>query len=363
MRPSLLSTIDKKGFTIIEVAIVMVIIGLLVGFGATLVGPLTERSKRMATTEIIMGAMESIVGFAATEKRLPQWGDNIVDTDLDEFCEVVSKRKDSASLPLYYFFDTRLTAPDSVCGRKTTALTVCRDSNCTDRILNIAFAVISGAMDYNPQTGIVTAGCPAGQTCIGVYEPGSANIDNCTNTTNCPNFDEAVTRISRPEAYDDIVEYITLNELRTKVDCQGPQLKILNNELAPGSMSSPYSAMIYVEGGIPFPSSGDFKWCVEIRNRDAADGVPGGLSITPNFVRYPNDTSPTFCSDQPETTWSSAQADNLSISSASALTETGNFLFTVVVRDNSNAGNDTACNSPNNLDNCVSKSFVLTINP
>jgi hypothetical protein len=341
----------------------MVIIGLLVGFGATLVGPLTERSKRMATTEIIMGALESIVGFAAAEKRLPQWGDNTADTTLDEFCEVVSKRKDSASIPLYYFFDTRLTTSDSVCGRKTTALTVCRDIACSDRIPNIAFAVISGAMDYNPQTGIVTAGCPAGQTCIGVYEPGTANIDNCTSTTNCPNFDGAVARINRPEAYDDIVEYVTLNELRTKTDCQGPQLKVLNNELPPGSMSSPYSAMIYVVGGIPFSTGGDFKWCVEIGNRDASDGVPGGLAITPNFVRYPDDATPTFCSDQPETAWSSTQADDLTISRASALTETGSFLFTVFVRDDSHTGNDAACNSANNLDNCISKSFVLTINP
>ncbi len=354
---------DKKGFTIIEVAIVMVIVGLLVGFGATLIGPLTERSKRMATTENIMGAVESIVGFAAAEKRLPLWGDNTVDGSLDEFCEVVTKRRDSAAKPIYYFLDSRLTTPGSLCGRKTTALTVCRDSACTDRIPNIAFAVVSGAMDYNPQTGIVTSGCPAGQTCIGVYEPGTANIDNCTNGTNCPNFDGAVDRINRSESYDDIVDYVSLGELRTKSGCQGAPLKILNNELPSGSMSSTYSATIYAEGGVPFGSGGKYTWCVEIGNRSASEGVPGGLNIAPGFVRYPDDTSPTSCSDQAETAWSSYQADDLVISRGSGLTEPGSFLITVNVRDDSRSGNDPACNSAGNEDNCARRSFVLTVNP
>jgi len=354
---------DKKGFTIIEVAIVMVIIGLLVGFGATLVGPLTERSKRMATTEILMGASESIVGFASAEKRLPEWDNGTLDNIPDEFHEVVTKRRDSATKPLYYFFENLLTTPDSLCGRKTTNITICRDAACTDRIPNIAFAVVSGAMDYNPQTGIVTAGCPAGQTCIGVYEPGTAGIDNCTNGTNCPNYDGSVARINRAEAYDDIVEYVTLGELRTKSGCQGAPLKILNNELPSGSRSSLYSATIYAEGGVPFSSGGSYKWCVEIGNQNAAAGVPGGLSITPGFVRYPDDPSPTRCSDQAETAWPSS-ADELTIN-GSVPTDTGSFLFTIYVRDDNQTGNDPACDpiTSGNRDNCARKSFVLTINP
>jgi len=341
----------------------MVIIGLIVGFGATLVGPLTERSKRMATTEIIMGATESIVGFASAEKRLPLWVDNTVDTTIDEFCEVVTKRKDSITKPLYYFLDTRLATPESLCGRKTTNLTVCRDIACTDRIPNIAFAVVSGAMNYNPQTGIVTAGCPTGQTCIGVFETGTANIDNCTNVANCPNYDTAVPWINRPEAFDDIVEYVTLGELRTKSGCQGAPLRILNNELPSGSMSSSYLATIYAEGGVPFSSGGKYKWCVEIGNQNASAGVPGGLSITPGFVRYPDDPTPTSCSDQAETAWPTS-ADELTINN-SVPTESGSFLFTIYVRDDNQTGNDPACEpiTSGNQDNCARKSFVLTINP
>ena len=65
MRPS-----GQKGFTIIEVAMVHVIIGLIVGFGASLVGPLTIRAKRNETKETLKAAKESIVGYAAANGRL-----------------------------------------------------------------------------------------------------------------------------------------------------------------------------------------------------------------------------------------------------------------------------------------------------
>jgi hypothetical protein len=128
-------------------------------------------------------------------------------------------------------------------------------------------------------------------------------------------------------------------------------------------MSSTYSATMYAEGGVPFGSGGRYKWCVEIGNRSAALGIPGGLTIAPGFVRYPDDASPTRCSDQAEAAWSSYQADDLVISRGSGLTESGSFLIAVSVRDDSQTGNDPACNSAVNQDNCVRKSFVMTINP
>jgi len=360
---------NHKGFTIIEVAIVMVIIGLLVGFGVALVRPLTERSNRMATTEIVQAAVESIVGFAATEKRLPQWGNNTADATLDEFCEVVTRRRDKAGKPLYYFFDNLLFSavpqapPGLLCSRKTTNLTICRDLSCTDRIPNVAFAVVSGAMDYNPQTGVVTAGCPAGQTCIGVYEPGTGTLDNCTNGIDCPNYEAGVPRLNRPEVYDDIVAYVTLGELRTNSGCQGAPLKILNTELPSTNSGDAYLASVYAEGGVSFGAGGDYLWCVEIGNRNAIDGIPGGLVITPGFIRYPDDAAPSRCWDQVETAWSPFQADALTISGGPGLTESGSFLISVFVRDNNQTGNDPACNNAGNADNCSRKSFVLTINP
>jgi prepilin-type N-terminal cleavage/methylation domain-containing protein len=62
---------SQRGFTLIELAMALVVIGLLVGLGAALIGPLTKRAKLIETREIVNAAYESILGFAAKNKRLP----------------------------------------------------------------------------------------------------------------------------------------------------------------------------------------------------------------------------------------------------------------------------------------------------
>lgn len=309
----------QKGFTIIEVAIVLVIIGMIVGFGASLIGPLTKRAKRTETKETLKAASESVIGFAAANGKIPIWGDNTPDATVDEFCEVITNRKDAFTKPLYYFpvdVDNQLTVSGSICGRKTTNLTVCRDPACTSRVPNVAFVVASGAENVNPQTGIVTTGCPAGQTCIGVYDTGEPNIDNCTDAANCPNYDAAVDRLNRTEEYEDLVEWVTLNELKTKIGCQGPPLRIVNNELPYGYESVPYNVTIYADGGVT-----PYTWSLV-----TAPPPAPGLTF--------NSGSATI--------------------SGTPLTS-GAYYVKVQVRDNNDAtGPD---------DNITEKSFVITINP
>jgi len=314
-----------KGFTIIEVAIVLVIIGLIVGFGASLVGPLTIRAKRTETKETLKAAKESIVGFAAANGRIPVWGDNISDTiAVDEFCEVVTNRRDAFTQPLYYFpanANNQLQTAGTICGRKTTNLTVCRDPACTSRVSSVAFVVATGSENVNPQIGIVTcpAGLPAGEICIGVYDTGEPAIDNCTTAANCPNYDAAVNRLNRAEEYDDIAEWVTLNELKVKTGCQGPPLRIVNNELPPGRENDFYSVTIYPDGGVP-----SYTW-----NFITALPPAPGLN-TPASSTF---TAPT------------------AVISGTPTTGTARGAHKVTVRVSDNDGN------------IAIKSFVLTINP
>jgi prepilin-type N-terminal cleavage/methylation domain-containing protein len=307
----------QKGFTIIEVAVVLVIMGLLVGFGASLVGPLTIRAKRMETKDTLKAATESIIGFAASNGKIPTWGDNNPDATVDEFCEVAANRKDAFTMPLYYFFDIQLTSAGSICGRKTTNLTICRDPTCTNRVSDVAFMVVTGAENINPQTGIVTIGCPAGQTCIGAYDTGEPNIDNCTAAANCPNYDTAVARLNRPEEYDDLVKWVTLNELKIKIGCQGPPLRIVNNELPAGSAGLIYNITIYADGGVS-----PYNW---------------------SLITVP----------APPPTWTIGSSTG--ILSSGTPPASGAYYVKVQVRD----GNDPS--GPN--DNVAEKSFVITINP
>ena len=64
--------LSNEGFTIIEMAVVLIIVGLMVGFGASLIRPLFERSKRIETQETVKAAVESVTGYAVSHNsRLP----------------------------------------------------------------------------------------------------------------------------------------------------------------------------------------------------------------------------------------------------------------------------------------------------
>ncbi|MBU1053359.1 MAG: prepilin-type N-terminal cleavage/methylation domain-containing protein [Proteobacteria bacterium] len=312
----------QKGFTIIEIAIVMIIIGTIIGFGASLVVSLTVRAKRTESKDILKAASESIVGFAAVNARLPIWGNNLPDATVDEVCEVITNQRDSFTQPIYYFpadGANQLQTVGSICGRRSTNLTVCRDPACASRVSNVAFVVATGSENANPQTGIITAGCPTGQTCIGVYQTGQPNIDDCTGGVDCPNYDAASNRLNRAEEYDDLVQWVTLNELKVKTGCQGPPLRIINNDLPSGTESSLYnSVVLYADGGVS-----PYTWSL----LTAAPPAPGLL----------------FASTATTATISGTPSAS------------GAYMVTVQVRDN----NDSAGTN----DNIALKSFVITINP
>jgi hypothetical protein len=207
---------------------------------------------------------------------------------------------------------------------------------------NVAFLLLSRGENFNNQTSASLE--VSSSTAINVYPTGIDSIDDFSGDMN------------RPEAYDDIVQWTTLNELRSQVGCRGSQLSILNNELPSGRVSDAYSAAIYVEGGVPFASGGNYLWCIET----STGSSPGGLSF-----RDHNDTSSIgFDTDgsslaESNATWT--DADHILISGTP--TTAGSYLLTVWVRDNNNSSLDASCTSGGNLDNCDSRSFVLTVSP
>jgi prepilin-type N-terminal cleavage/methylation domain-containing protein len=78
----LLKQIDDKGFTLIEIAIVMVIIGILAGGGVSLMGILSERKIRNETLDYLNEAETSLINFAKINGRLP-WADSDGDGNED----------------------------------------------------------------------------------------------------------------------------------------------------------------------------------------------------------------------------------------------------------------------------------------
>jgi prepilin-type N-terminal cleavage/methylation domain-containing protein len=74
MKRHFLDIPNSRGFTLLEIAIVMVIIGILTGGGVSLMKMLTERKARNETIEYMRQARAAVIGFAANHGRLP-WAD------------------------------------------------------------------------------------------------------------------------------------------------------------------------------------------------------------------------------------------------------------------------------------------------
>lgn len=322
----------QKGFTLIEIAIVLVIVGLLIGMGASLMGPLTQRVKNNETKEIVNAAVESLQSYGASNNELP---------DTASFPTVVRKPDDVWGKSLYYLLDDNLTDSTigGICGRKSTDLTIniCSDAGCSSpaAISNVAFIVLSSGGNFNNQT----AGTQSviSSTTINLYDIG-VSMDNYT------------TDMNRVEANDDIARWITIDELRAKAGCVGAQLRIINNELPYGFQGSTYSASMFADGGVPFADGAgdtdtevDYEWCWQ---EDPINNSPSGINFS-------CDGAIAFSATCNLITGTWEQCTSLIISGAASAT--GSYKLTFFARDeNDSSGTD---------DNIAQKAFVLTINP
>jgi type II secretory pathway pseudopilin PulG len=313
-----------KGFSLIEIAIMLVIVGILVGLGAGMMGSVTKQAKIRESRKTIDAAVESLIGYGAANSVLPVSG---------SFPANVKNPNDAWTKPFYYVVHTGLTstAGGGVCGRKTSYFTVeiCPDAACgtpTETINHVAFMVISGGGNYNNQTADSNTINSASDavTTISIYDV-DVSIDNYAGD------------INSADPYDDIIRWVTINELRTKAGCVGPQLKVVNNELPRAYLTAAYSATIFADGGVPFSGVGNYRWCRQ-------ESASTGLTFSPSTLNA-------NCLGLAEGSWT--QADQIDISGTP--TATGSFNFTFFVRDD----NDSPAAGTN--DNITQKTLVLSV--
>ncbi|MGC8966363.1 MAG: Ig domain-containing protein, partial [Caldimicrobium sp.] len=258
----------QRGLTLVEIAIVLVIIGLLLGLGAGLISVLTKRAKILETKETLESVVEALISHSAGNKCLVLESDPLSgplnSTNLSQKAGI-RKATDSWNKPLYYFIAPEVANGTSgicipyekdICGRRETSLSlkICQDSSCTvyQSYNNLAFVIASGGPNYNLQIGY-------NNHTITIYAPGTPKVDN---------YDDPPSGI-RAEEFDDIVRWVSLDELRVKMGCPGAQLKIITTELPTAYQGSPYTATIQAEGGWP-----PIGWSVT--------GLPSNLSYSFN---------------------------------------------------------------------------------
>lgn len=302
------SPIKKQdGLTLIELAVVLVVIGIILGMASNLIGPLTNMQSVNKSKNIIDAAVESIVGFSAQQKRLPS---------SSELKTVITRSTDGWNQDITYLLDSTLGATNNICGRKTTNLSVrnCIDnSDCTTGtanvdyidISNIAFIAASNGSNYTLDTDI--SGNP-----IIVYK------NEKTSSTE----------------YDDIIKWTTLGQLRTKIGCEGAPLRIVNNELPYGYAGTNYTAIIYAEGGA---NTKIYNWCV-----DTSDFPTEFIDPTSGC------TVPVNCYSANDSDWIGSSNVQI-LGPGSSNSESGSYRIKVYVKDGDS--------------NCAEKTYVLTLNP
>ncbi|WP_461210038.1 type II secretion system protein [Desulfocurvus sp. DL9XJH121] len=173
------------GFTLIEMAIVLVIIGLLAGLTLPMIGDLVKREKRTATSDFLEKARNEIIGFALINKRLPTQ---------DEFENDLGIGKDPYGQALVYWADSNLSGTNLCSATPTDDLTL----RLTDP---------SGDNDYGDLGFIVLS---TGRNVSAEYaEPGSHVVQVWDQRSWTPTTGH--------EEFDDQYEYVSFNYLRNKI--------------------------------------------------------------------------------------------------------------------------------------------------
>jgi prepilin-type N-terminal cleavage/methylation domain-containing protein len=146
---------DKQGFTLIELAFVLVIVGLLVGMGVELVPMLVKQNKLKETQAIVKETKTAIIGYALATGRLPYASANTNGSETSgrlsgylPFATIGISANDAYLSTLYYALDPYLASTTSTEEFKThlselISATQSPDLFCDGGNLLAAFVVIS----------------------------------------------------------------------------------------------------------------------------------------------------------------------------------------------------------------------------
>jgi len=368
-------SLSNRGFTLVELAIGMVIISLVLASVMGLVLNFVQSKEINESTGRLTLMRDRIIGYALVNSRLPSYHTG---AGTDELTALAPQARDIWGKKYLYIYDSQMVRTDSnslICAKKTTNLLLryCDDALClTPRTqTNVAFVVFSTGKNLVNQTGASASphtesvssdpsesgpdGTPASPRTITIYGPGTPIGSYATPTTS------AIEN-------DDILYAVTLEDLRTKLNCVGNPLRIVNNDLPTGAASTAYSSTIYPEGGVPILgiAAGTYRWCVESATAATLSGIVITEVVTTSGSTLLTLSAPGDCSGAAESSWVVGNSFRVKGASGGAsntlnTTTAGTYDMTVYVRDDQNP-NATVAGTPDLNDNIVSRKYVLGIN-
>lgn len=182
-----------SAFTLIELAIVLIVMGILIGGGAKL-STIWFKNNKIKESQAVMNRMvESIEGYAISFGYLP---------DQEHFRTLLPTLKDSWGKKIRYVVAPELTKEGSICRKKETALIQKEQGSLAK---NIAFYLISSGANRNLQTHIEMG---SSSWVLEHFQIGRI-VDK--------NSEDRVEAL----AYDDLVISRNLYELKYLISCKG----------------------------------------------------------------------------------------------------------------------------------------------
>jgi prepilin-type N-terminal cleavage/methylation domain-containing protein len=218
---------NEKGFTLIEIAIVMVIIGLLAGGGVSLMGMLSERRIRNETSEYLNDAKNALINYAKIHGRLPS-ADSDGDGDQDSgtyvgtfpYLDLSFRPTDSNKRVLRYELNSNLESDRATCcsaliqpsGLSGSPSVRDSDAQPPYTAFSIAAVLISaGPKDADGDGNVFDA-----------ITTGSITGDNRNGN---PNY----IRNPPNNTFDDLVVYISGYEIYGEICGDHPELTVINS--------------------------------------------------------------------------------------------------------------------------------------
>ncbi len=274
-----------RGFTLIEIAMVLVVIGILLTIGAGLVGILTKKAKFNESREIVKAVYESILGYVATNKKLP-----------DNLSNLSVKTTDPYGNTIQYYRAQELTL-NNLCVTLGTYLTVTDNTVSPPSVKNnVAFIIFSMGENGTNNTG-------TGPFTINEYGVNDfddialyADIDSLRKQV-CTSF--IITTESLPSGTEEFTYPSTTLEA---TDGTIPySWSIISGNLPPGLTLSSTGVISGTISGTP-TQDGSYNFTVQVTDSDNPQRIatkslaitiyPNKPRITTEFLNYGTQGSP-----------------------------------------------------------------------
>ena len=228
---------EKKGFSLIEMAFVLIIVSIILGMGTGLYVTFVKWNKKKTTSETLKKLSTNVIGCLSSN-----------DEGFDTF--PVTGTKD-AYLQNVVFIGSEKLKKDflsshnaTVCDVKNSELSF-KDEYANSTINNVAFVLFSKGEDYQSDT--------------------YCNSTKVENNTFC-------SGVVKGNSSKDLYAVVTLDEVKNHIGCLDNPIRFFPLYLPVGVVGESYSASITASGGIK-----PYNWCYSGK-------LPNGISISPNSV-------------------------------------------------------------------------------